>query len=332
MRRGITESIAAGAGNIAQGGGGIAAGAVRAAACYEADAGAIGGTSGMADGMRSGQSTAETAVRVATRVVAYAAPEPRQDERALAVEMPVNLVYGSVPYAVMMATPADLEDFAYGFSLTEGIVASADEIRGAVVEPGDGGLRLLVDLAPGRLREHLARKRAISGRTGCGVCGIEDLASLPQAALPQAEARDASTRVSVRPVAIARALSDLGDAQALGRDTRAVHAAAWARLDGGLAAVREDVGRHNALDKLIGALIRAGTDPAEGFLVITSRCSFEMVEKAAHFGASVLVAISAPTSLAIDRARLHGMTLCAIARADSFTVFCGDERLVTAAP
>ncbi|RZM00107.1 MAG: sulfurtransferase FdhD, partial [Sphingomonas sp.] len=174
--------------------------------------------------MRSGQSTAETAVRVATRVVAYAAPEPRQDERALAVEMPVNLVYGSVPYAVMMATPADLEDFAYGFSLTEGIVASADEIRGAVVEPGDGGLRLLVDLAPGRLREHLARKRAISGRTGCGVCGIEDLAALPQAALPQAEARDASTRVSVRPVAIARALSDLGDAQALGRDTRAVHA------------------------------------------------------------------------------------------------------------
>ena len=280
----------------------------------------------MADGMRTGQSTAETAVRVATRVVTYAAPEPREDERPLAVEMPVNLVYGSVPYAVMMATPADLEDFAYGFSLTEGIVASADEIRGAAVEAGEGGLRLLVDLAPGRLREHLARKRAISGRTGCGVCGIEDLAALPRAAT-----RDASTAVSVRPEAIARALSDLGDAQALGRETRAVHAAAWARLDGGLAAVREDVGRHNALDKLIGALIRTGTDPAEGFLVITSRCSFEMVEKAAHFGASVLVAISAPTSLAIDRARLHGMTLCAIARADSFAVFCGDERLVASA-
>ena len=280
----------------------------------------------MTDGMRAGRATSETAVRVATRVVAYAAPEPRDGERALAVEMPVNLVYGSVPYAVMMATPADLEDFAYGFSLTEGIVASADEIRGATVEPGEGGLRLLVDLAPGRLREHLARKRAISGRTGCGVCGIEDLA-----ALPRAETRGTSTPVSVRADAIARALSDLGDAQALGRETRAVHAAAWARLDGSIAAVREDVGRHNALDKLIGALIRAGTDPAEGFLVITSRCSFEMVEKAAHFGASVLVAISAPTSLAIDRARLHGMTLCAVARADSFTMFCGDERVVVPA-
>ncbi|MCJ2074701.1 formate dehydrogenase accessory sulfurtransferase FdhD [Methylobacterium sp. E-016] len=287
----------------------------------------------MTDGRRPVQATSETGLRetalqetalqVATRVVAYAAPEPRDDHRALAVEMPVNLVYGSVPYAVMMATPADLEDFAYGFSLTEGIVAAADEIRGAAVEPGDGGLRLLVDLAPGRLREHLARKRAISGRTGCGVCGIEDLA-----ALPRAETRAASGRVRVGAEAIARALSDLGDSQVLGRETRAVHAAAWARLDGSLVAVREDVGRHNALDKLIGALIRTGTDPAAGFLVITSRCSFEMVEKAAHFGASVLVAISAPTSLAIERARLHDMTLCAIARADSFTLFCGDERVV----
>lgn len=264
-----------------------------------------------------------TSTRVATRVVAYAAPAPRADFRALAVETPVNLVYGSVPYAVMMATPADLEDFAYGFSLTEGIVASADEIRSAVVEPGEGGLRLLVDLVPGRLREHLARKRAISGRTGCGVCGIEDLA-----ALPRAGARVAAREIRVGVAAVAGALADLGEAQALGRETRAVHAAAWARLDGGLVAVREDVGRHNALDKLIGALIRSGTDPADGFVVITSRCSFEMVEKTAHFGASVLVAISAPTSLAIDRARLHDITLCAIARADSLTVFCGDARLV----
>lgn len=280
----------------------------------------------MTDGQRPVPAITATATRVATRVVTYAAPDPRPDHRALAVEMPVNLVYGSVPYAVMMATPADLEDFAYGFSLTEGIVASAEEIRGAAVEPGEGGLRLLVDLAPGRLREHLARKRAISGRTGCGVCGIEDLA-----ALPRAETRVSTGGVRVRVEAIARALSDLGEAQALGRETRAVHAAAWAHRDGSLAAVREDVGRHNALDKLIGALIRAGTDPADGFLVITSRCSFEMVEKAAHFGASVLVAISAPTSLAIDRARLHDITLCAIARADSFTVFCGDERLVVPA-
>ncbi|MEA1830519.1 formate dehydrogenase accessory sulfurtransferase FdhD [Methylobacterium durans] len=264
----------------------------------------------------------DTAMRVPTQVIAYEDPAPRDDTRPLAVETPVNLVYGSVPYAVMMTSPSDLEDFAYGFSLTEGIVASADEIRSARVKAGEGGLRLLVDLVPGRLREHLARKRAISGRTGCGVCGIDDLA-----ALPVAEPREAPrTRISMQ--AISAALAALGPAQILNRETRAVHAAAWARLDGSLVAVREDVGRHNALDKLIGAMIRAGTDPAAGFLVITSRCSFEMVEKAAHFGAAVLVAISAPTSLALDRAKLHGMTMCAIARSDTLTVFTGRERLI----
>ena len=263
-----------------------------------------------------------TATRVPTQVIAYEDAQPRDDARPLAVEMPVNLVYGSVPYAVMMTSPSDLEDFAYGFSLTEGIVEAADEIRSAQVEAGEGGLRLLVDLVPGRLREHLARKRAISGRTGCGVCGIDDLA-----ALPLAEPRQAPrTRVSMR--AISAALAALGPAQTLNRETRAVHAAAWARLDGSLVAVREDVGRHNALDKLIGSLIRAGTDPADGFLVITSRCSFEMVEKAARLGAAVLVAISAPTSLALDRAKLHGMTMCAIARSDTLTVFNRPERLI----
>jgi FdhD protein len=257
------------------------------------------------------------------QVVAYTGSAPRADMRALAVEAPINLVYGSVPHAVMMATPADLDDFAYGFSLTEGIVESAEEIRATRVEAGPDGLRLHVELAPGRLREHLARKRAISGRTGCGVCGIEDLAQLPLA-----QRRDApDIRVSLP--AIARALAGLDAAQVLGAETRAVHAAAWSRLDGTLAAVREDVGRHNALDKLIGALMRSGTDPGGGFLVITSRCSFEMVEKAARLGAGIVVAISAPTSLALDRARAHGMTLCAIARADTVTVFTGAERLLT---
>lgn len=268
----------------------------------------------------------ETARRVPTLVVAYDDAVARPDTRDLAVEMPVNLVYGSVPYAVMMTTPADLVDFAYGFSLTEGIVAEAEEIRGVTVEDGEGGLRLLVDLAPGRLREHLARKRAISGRTGCGVCGIDDLA-----ALPMAETKAAAS-VVVEIAAVERALAALGDAQVLNRQTRAVHAAAWADLDGTLVAVREDVGRHNGLDKLIGALMRDRIDPATGFVVITSRCSFEMIEKAASLGASVVVAISAPTSLAIDRARRHGITLCAIARSDTLTVFTGRERLILANP
>ncbi|MFF9548643.1 formate dehydrogenase accessory sulfurtransferase FdhD [Methylobacterium fujisawaense] len=261
------------------------------------------------------------AVPVSMQVMAYDGSAPKPDTRALAAEAPVNLVYGSVPHAVMMATPADLEDFAYGFSLTEGIVDSVDEIRATRVEMAEDGLRLHVDLAPGRLREHLARKRAISGRTGCGVCGIEDLAQLPRAG------GRAASEVRIALPAIARALSELDRAQVLGAQTRAVHAAAWARRDGSLAAVREDVGRHNALDKLIGALMRAGTPADEGFLVITSRCSFEMVEKAARLGAAVIVAISAPTSLALERARSYGLTLCAIARADTVTVFTGAERL-----
>ena len=262
-------------------------------------------------------------VQVPTQVVAYTKPEPRPDARALAAEVPVNLVYGSVPHAVMMCTPADLEDFAYGFSLTEGIVEDAEEIRDTWVETGHDGLRLHVELAPGRLREHLARKRAMSGRTGCGVCGIEDLKELPST-----ERRmDSQVRVAVS--AIAEALSGLNEAQRLGAETRAVHAAAWARLDGTLVAVREDVGRHNALDKLIGALMRSDVDTQAGFLVITSRCSFEMVEKAARLGAAIVVAISAPTALALERARAHAMTLCAIARADTVTVFTGSDRLIT---
>ncbi len=203
------------------------------------------------------------ATEAAITVVDYASGEAHSGTRPLAVEAPVNLVYGSMPHAVMMTTPGDLEDFAYGFSLTEGIVEEAGEIREVRVESVADGLRLLVELSPGRLREHLARKRAISGRTGCGVCGIEDLAALPRAALRPAP----DLRLAVP--AIAKALGALDEAQRLGALTRAVHAAAWADLDGNLVAVREDVGRHNALDKLIGALMRAGTDPAEGFLITT---------------------------------------------------------------
>ncbi|MCF4128959.1 formate dehydrogenase accessory sulfurtransferase FdhD [Methylobacterium sp. SyP6R] len=259
---------------------------------------------------------------VPIRTVAYGRGEDRDGERSLAVEMPVNVIYGDVPYAVMMTTPADLADFAYGFSLTEGIVANAAEIRGARVETGEGGLRLVVDLVPGRLREHLARKRALSGRTGCGVCGIDDLKDIPKAD------RKAAQGVTVSLSAVERAVQALDDLQVLGRETRAVHAAAWATCEGRVAMVREDVGRHNALDKLIGALLRAGTRPEDGFLVITSRCSFEMVEKAASFGAAVLVAISAPTSLAVERAAKHGLTLAAIARRDTVTLFTAPERLI----
>lgn len=235
----------------------------------------------------------------------------------VAVEAPVNIVFGNMPYAVMMATPADLEDFVTGFSLTEGIVRSAAEIRGIAVEPRPEGIEVRVDLAPGRFREHLARRRNLSGRTACGLCGIESIEDIPLAEQATRNARP------IRAAAIEAALAALGGHQPLNQLTRAVHAAAWCAPDGEILAAREDVGRHNALDKLIGARLRAGGDPAEGFVLVTSRASFEMVEKTAIFGAGTLVAISAPTSLAIERATHLGLTLAAIARGDGCIVFAG---------
>jgi FdhD protein len=252
-------------------------------------------------------------------------PAPRSSERAVAVETAVNIVYGTVPYAVMMTTPDDLVDFAVGFSLTEGVIQARTDIRGVRVEAAAGGLRLIVDLVPARLHGLLARRRAMAGRTGCGVCGIEDLADLPRVE------RQRLGR-PVRLDAIARALADLEHHQGLNAATRAVHAAAWAEPDGRIVCVREDVGRHNALDKLVGALLSRGTEPAAGFVLITSRCSYEMVEKAAAFGAGTLVAISAPTSLGIERASQHGIVLIGIARHDGITAFTGADRILVQEP
>jgi FdhD protein len=237
--------------------------------------------------------------------------------RSIAVEAPVNILFGGIPFAVMMTTPAELEDFAIGFSLTEGIIESVDDVRGVAVERAEHGFRVNVTLAGERLSAHLARGRAISGRTGCGLCGIEDLDHLPAL-----RARVAGGE-PIAPAAIKAALRALDQSQPLSAETRAVHGAAWCGRDGAIMALREDVGRHNALDKLIGALVRAGVSPGDGFFVITSRCSFEMVAKAAVFGASTLVALSAPTSLALERATACGITLVAIARPDHATIFTG---------
>ena len=258
-----------------------------------------------------------TTSAVPTTVVALESGRAEPGARALAVEAPVNVVYGAVPYAVMMLTPADLEDFAYGFSLTEGVARTADDLRAVAVETAAEGVLLHVTLSPDRMHAHLARRRAMSGRTGCGVCGIEDLAAIPRAE------RSAAAAPPLAVAAVRRALAELEENQPLNAAVRAVHAAGWADRSGALVLVREDVGRHNALDKTIGALARRGVDPASGFLVVTSRCSFEMAEKAAAFGAPALVAISAPTSLALERARRHGLTLVAIARRDTVTVFNG---------
>ena len=235
--------------------------------------------------------------------------------RDVPVEMPVNIVYGTLPYAVMMATPADLEDFAIGFSLTEGIVANISEIKNIAVEQAGDGIRVAVELSADRFRKHLARRRNLSGRTSCGLCGVEDLDQIPGAS------RRVSTRDPIAAPSIHRALSQLDEHQPLNQVTHAVHGAAWCAPDGVIVLAREDVGRHNAIDKMIGACVRDDINPSNGFVLITSRCSFEMVEKAAIFGAHTLVAISAPTSLAIDRANALGVNLIAIARADNAMAF-----------
>lgn len=230
--------------------------------------------------------------------------------REIAVETPVEIAFGGAPFAVMMATPSHLEDFATGFALTEGIVERLEDIRAIEVEVGPESAKVSVALSGERMGAHLARKRAMSGRTGCGLCGVEDLAHLPA---PRSRATPA---LAVEAAAIGAAIRALDGAQALNARTRAVHGAAWCGLDGAIRALREDVGRHNALDKLIGSLVRAGVDPEDGFLLITSRCSFEMVAKAAVFGSGTLVSLSAPTSLALTRARESGVALIALARPD----------------
>ena len=262
--------------------------------------------------------------RVAASTFSYGEDEPAGSAMSVPVETAVEMAYGGVPFAVMMLTPGDLEDFAYGFSLTEGIVRSADDVRGVVVETLPQGLRIDTSLRPHSMARHFARRRAMSGRTGCGICGIEDLASL-----------NAGETRSVQPPPVAldivqRAVAALDKAQVLNAETRSVHAAAWIDLAGRILHLREDVGRHNALDKLIGRLVRDGVEPSGGFVVITSRCSFEMVDKVAAFGAGMLVAVSGPTSLALEKAERLGMTVLGVARRDGVTAFLGQDAFVNA--
>jgi FdhD protein len=264
-------------------------------------------------------SESAASIEVEARTFFYdSSMDERAFVRAVAVEAPIEITIAGAPFAVMMATPRDLEDFAYGFLLTEGVADGANDIRGVEIEEGGAGWRVSVTLTGEKLQTHLARKRAIGGRTGCGLCGVGDLSQMPSPRRP------VDRRSPVEPSAIGSALSELEIRQPLNAVTRAAHAAAWCARDGKIVLIREDVGRHNALDKAIGALKRAGVSADGGFLVITSRCSFEMVAKAAIFGAGTLVSISAPTSLALSRARDYGVSLIAVARADKALSFVSD--------
>src|SRR5690554_4816920 len=226
---------------------------------------------------------------------------------SVAVELPVALVYNGVSHAVMMATPADLEDFAFGFSLTEGILGSREELYGLEVHEEARGIAVHLDIATARFMALKQRRRSLAGRTGCGLCGTE---SLEQAIRPVAS-------VVAPPVpdeAIQLALEALHWHQPLQRDTGAVHAAAWCGLDGEVVMTRGDVGRHNALDKLIGAVLKQRLDVQQGFALVSSRASYEMVHKSARVGIGGLVAVSAATALAIEQAQQAGLKLVGFAR------------------
>jgi FdhD protein len=233
----------------------------------------------------------------------------------LAEEVPVALEYNGISHAVMMATPSDLEAFALGFSISEGIIGSAREFYGVELERGCGGITAHIDIASAAFVQLKDRRRSITGRTGCGLCGVDSLAQVLRPLAWMAPSRALSAP------AIRRALAGVKQLQPLNRITGATHAALWCDRTGALSSGFEDVGRHNALDKLIGGLAQSRAELADGFALITSRASVEMVQKAATAGIAALVAISAPTALAARTAQQCGMTLVAFARGDDFVAY-----------
>jgi FdhD protein len=244
-------------------------------------------------------------------------------ERAIPEETAISFTYDGSSYAVMMATPQDLEDFAYGFSLTEGIVGATEDIEHLEIIEEDLGIELRMWLAARHGAAYGQRRRHLAGPTGCGLCGIESLAEAMRTP------RKVQGAASFRPEEIMKALDALTPAQVLNHETRAVHAAAFWMPNQGLIAVREDVGRHNSLDKLAGALARQRISPVDGFVIFTSRVSVEMIQKAAAIGITLAVAVSAPTALAVRVADTADMTLVAVARQDGFEIFTNPERIKT---
>lgn len=249
----------------------------------------------------------------------------QRSERAdwLAEEVPVALVFNGISHAVMLASPGDLADFALGFALTEGLLESPQELYGVDAVAVEGGIELRLQVAAAcewRLKE---RRRSLAGRTGCGLCGTDSLQQVRRA-LPPVRA------VQVPLAALVQAQAALRAHQAVQQLTGATHAAAWCGADGQVLQVREDIGRHNALDKLIGALVREGADTTQGFALITSRASFEMVQKCAAAGIGVLAAVSAPTTLAVDTARELGVALAGFVRGSDAVCYTFPERFTSA--
>jgi FdhD protein len=241
--------------------------------------------------------------------------------RVLPEEMPVAFVYDGTTHAVMMASPSDLEDLAYGFSLTEGRIARPADVAELEIVTHPSGIEARMWLVPDAGREIANRRRAVLGPTGCGLCGVDSL----EAALPPVRVVDGD--IALGRAEVTAALAAVRAAQVLNAEAHALHAAGLWTAAAGLVALREDVGRHNALDKLAGGLARDGRTGGDGMLVLTSRLSVELVQKAAVIGTPVIVAVSAPTALALRTAEAAGITVVAVARDDGFEVFTHPRRI-----
>lgn len=266
-----------------------------------------------------GELPAPTAAQAVLRVRDGVAADAND---ALAEEVPVALVYNGISHAVMMATPADLEDFAMGFSLSEALVDHAGEVYGIDIEAGERGVAVQLEIATRAFVAMKERRRSLAGRTGCGLCGVDSLDQVYRTLPPL------PTAATLTAEAIRAALAALPSRQALNKVTGATHAAAWCDLSGAIAVAREDVGRHNALDKVIGALARTPSlRSGDGFALVTSRVSVEMVQKAAMAGATAIVGVSAPTAAAVRMAEGAGMVLVAFARGANFVCYAGAGRV-----
>jgi FdhD protein len=248
--------------------------------------------------------------------------ELRQAQDCLAEETPVAMVYNGVSHAVMLATAQDLEDFALGFALSEGIVAHPSELYGIEVLEQEQGVALHCSIASERFMQLKERRRTLAGKTGCGLCGAENLAQAMRYPAPL------SNSAVYASTSIVSALATLPSHQLLQQQTGATHASAYVLADGSISLVREDVGRHNALDKVLGALAKTGQQDKSGFALTTSRASFEMVQKVATAGLAMLVAVSAPTALAVRVAEQCGLCLVGFARDGRFVVYSHGDKIL----
>lgn len=242
-------------------------------------------------------------------------------EDQVAQEVAVALVFNGIAFAVMMASPTELEDFAYGFAFSEGVIEHAAQIYDVEATESAEGITLDITIAAVCFAGLKDRKRQLAGRTGCGLCGVESLAQAIRQSAP------VLSNLALHATAISSAIAAMRKQQILLQATGSSHAAAWCSTDGIVQVIREDVGRHNALDKVIGACLRKGIDPSQGFICITSRASYEMVQKTACAGIPVLAAVSGVTSLAIDIAQQAGVSLLGFTRGKDLSIYSHPQRI-----